>query len=307
MPNIETYAGFFLTSSKLQLVEVSIFENQIELINLDEVFLNEEINFEKDKISKIGALLQSAYEEIQLKNQFNPKYVSFCLPLDLFSILQLPIDKRLSYTELLEDFKFQFSILFPFKQHEQTIKLYEISPNIFDKYDTALAFAIEKPFLDVIENFVKQNNLKLLFIDNPHTATNISILNSNAVLCKSYYLSIFIQKKFLSYILAHNQKIIKMKLFNYNRIGDLPDILNNEFNELIFSKISIESLGASFISGDEISPNLVSLLRKTLGFDFIIFNPFEKLKVNSNLFENKLFLKKYNSFAPALGVALRLN
>ncbi len=306
MSKSENFAGFNLTSSKLQVVEIAVVDNQVELVNVDEAFLNEEINFENDKISKIGALLQSAYEELQLNSNLNPKFISFCLPIELFSIVQLPLDERLSYQEAIEDFRFQFSILFPYKSN-LTIKYYSVDPNALNKDLSAVVFGVENSFLELIDNFAKNNGLKLFFVDNAHTASNLALINSNSVLCKGYYLSIFIQKKIISYNLSFNQRILRMKSLTYNRIGDLPEILNSEFEQEIFSKINSESLSASFISGDEISPNLVSLLRKSLNIDFILFNPFDKLKTRSELFENKFFLKKYNSFSSALGMALRLN
>lgn len=304
---MQRYAGFNLTSSKLQVTEVEVKNNQIELVNVDEVYLNEEINFENDKISKIGALLQSAYQELQLNSSLNPNYISFCLPLDLFSIIQLPFDNRISYQEAIEDFRIQYSILFPFRKEEITLKFYEVEPNQLSKFNTAIVFGIETSFLNLIENFSKENQLKLLFIDNPITSSNLALNSSNSVLCKGYYLNIFLQKKFVAYSLNFNQKVIRIKTFNYNRIGDLPEILNQELNDEIFSKINSDSINASFISGDEISSNLVSLLRKSLNLDFILFNPFDKLQIRKELYDNKLFLKKYNSFAPSLGIALRLN
>lgn len=303
----DRYAGFNLTSSKLQIVEISVADNQIELLNIDEVYLNEELNFEKEKISKIGALLQSAYEELQMKSPLNPKYISFSLPFELFAIAHLPFDNRLSHQELIEDFRLQFSILFPFVENELTIKYYELDSSKLNNTNSAIIFGIENKYLELIANFAKNNELKLLFVDNPLSATNLSVLNSNSILCKGYFLNIYIQKKIIAYSLSFNKKVLRMKAFNYNRIGDIPELLNREFGEEIFSKINSDLLNASFISGDEISTNIVSLLRKSLNIDFILFNPFDKLKLRPELLENKLYLKKYNSFAPALGIALRLN
>jgi Tfp pilus assembly PilM family ATPase len=307
MSNSESYAGFNLTSSKLQFVEIAVSDNHIELVNIDEVYLNEDINFEKDKISKIGALIQSAYQEILLNTTANPKFSSFCLPLDLFSSAQLPLDRRLSTDEALEDYKFQFSILFPYLDDDLIIKFYEVDKNQLNKHDSAIVIGLEKKYLELIDNFAKDNELKLLFVDNPHTASNLSLFSSNSILCKGYHINIYIQKKIISYSISFNQQLLKMKVFNYNRIGDIPEILNNEFYNEIFSKIDSESISASFISGDEVSSNLVSLLRKSMNIDFMLFNPFEKLNVRKDLYENKIFLKKYNSFSPALGIALRLN
>lgn len=301
------YAGFNLTKTKLQVSEVAVVNNEINLVNVDEVYLNEEINFERDKVSKIGALLQSAYQELQLNSSINPNYISFCLPLELFSIIQLPLDNRISYQEAIEDLKIQYKILFPFRDEKLTIHYYKVDPNQFNKYTEAIAFGIEEQYLSLIANFAQNNQLKLLYIDNPLTASIVSVNSSNSVLCKGYYLIIYLEKNIAAYCFINANKAIKIKSFYYNRIGDLPEILNKEFNSEIFSIINSDSIDSSFITGDDISSNLVSLLRKSLNIDFIMFNPFDKLKVSQELFENKSYLKKYNSFAASLGIALRVN
>jgi len=43
-----------------------------------------------------------------------------------------------------------------------------------------------------------------------------------------------------------------------------------------------------------------------LGLDFILFNPFDKIRPLPQLYENKYYLEKYNSFAPAAGIAFRI-
>ena len=62
----------------------------------------------------------------------------------------------------------------------------------------------------------------------------------------------------------------------------------------------------SFIAGEDISLSIVKSLSEAVGLDFKLFNPFEKIKADTNLYQNKCFLEKYNSFSPAAGIALRI-
>jgi hypothetical protein len=50
----------------------------------------------------------------------------------------------------------------------------------------------------------------------------------------------------------------------------------------------------------------VPTLKKVLGLDFILFNPFDKIRPIPDLYESKLYLEKYNSFASAAGIAFRI-
>ena len=49
MTGFENHAGFTISGTKLQVVEIINHQNQFFLDNVDEAYFNEPLNFEKDK------------------------------------------------------------------------------------------------------------------------------------------------------------------------------------------------------------------------------------------------------------------
>jgi len=84
MNGFENHAGFNISSSRLQVVEVNFRNDQFFLHNIDEVYFDDHINFLEDKETKITSLLQSAFNELVIKNPLSSSLVSFTLPLSCF-------------------------------------------------------------------------------------------------------------------------------------------------------------------------------------------------------------------------------
>lgn len=80
MPGFDNHLGFNISSSKLQVVEVNYVGEQFRLVNVDEAYFNDPIDFENDKETKISALLQGAFDELIIKKNFNSNSASFTLP-----------------------------------------------------------------------------------------------------------------------------------------------------------------------------------------------------------------------------------
>ena len=139
MTGFENHAGFTITDSKLQVVEVVYNGYQFILENVDEAYFNEQINFEKDKETKISALLQGAFNEIQIKKLLKSTSVSFTLPFDLFYIMQIPYDNTFLHQDLIEEFRWEFSVLYPhIKVDDLVIQYMEIDKNNIYEQNSAL-------------------------------------------------------------------------------------------------------------------------------------------------------------------------
>ena len=67
MAGFENHIGFNISSSKLQVVEVNYVGDQFKLVNVDETYFNDQIDFENDRETKISALLQGAFDELLIK------------------------------------------------------------------------------------------------------------------------------------------------------------------------------------------------------------------------------------------------
>ena len=80
----------------------------------------------------------------------------------------------------------------------------------------------------------------------------------------------------------------------------------DEINNNRYIKVNKSFIENAFIAGEDLSISLAKSLSDATGLNFIFFNPFEKIKPETNLYQNKCYVEKYNSFSPAAGIALRL-
>lgn len=307
MSRFENHAGFNITNSKLQVVEINFQENQYLLENVDEAYFNEPVNLEKDKETKISALLQGAFDELLIKKRLNSRLVSFTLPFDLFHCMQAPYDNSLLHQDLLEEFRWEFSVLYPYVHVQDLVIQYiEIEKNDFLEWNTTFVIGLPRKYLRIINNFCTVNSLKLRFIDHPHLASERALASSNSLLGYGLVLSVYFNNKHLSLIFLFNGKPIYFKHFPLNDAGEIPAFLLEELQSGKFLKINKSLIQTAFISGDETSEAVVQSLKNIIGIDFVYFNPFEKIKPVQNLFGNKCYSEKYNSFAPAAGIAFRI-
>ncbi len=307
MTGFENHAGFTITDSKLQVVELIYNGSQFILENVDEAYFSEQINFEKDKETKISALLQGAFNELQIKKLLKSTSVSFTLPFDLFHIMQVPYDNTLLHQDLIEEFRWEFSVLYPFiKIDNLVIQYIEIDKNNIYEQSSALVIAIQRKYLDMIHEFAVHNNLNLKFIDNVHLASEKALAVSNSLMEKGLILSVYFNNKHLSLIFSMQGKPFYFKNFPLKGAGEIPSIIRNEITENQHLKVSKNSIDTAFITGDNITDSVVQILRKALDLDFYYFNPFDKIKPNPILYENNCYTEKNNSFSPAAGIAFRL-
>ncbi len=110
----ECHAGINITPNKFQLVEVERHSERIRIINIVEVPFSQSIDFENDKDSDINNRLQNAFEQIQKSTTLNSGSFSFALPSGLFYSHQTPYDNTMVHTDLVEEFRWELSVLFPF-------------------------------------------------------------------------------------------------------------------------------------------------------------------------------------------------
>jgi Tfp pilus assembly PilM family ATPase len=319
MAGFENHIGFTISGSKLQIVEIIYKDRQFILDKVDEAYFNESLNWEIDKETKIDALLQGAFNEILIKKPLKSAFASFALPFELFHIMQVPYDNTLLHQDLVEEFKWEFSILYPYVSTKDLVVQYiEVEKNNLITQNTMIAIAIQRKYLQMINNFCKANNLNLKFIDNIHTASERALAASYPSSVKGVTMSVFITNKFLSIIYSLEGKPVYFKVIPLNDAGEIPSLLMSEtapyesfsageWNSAEhFHMINRNSIDNAFISGEEISESMIQTLSSTLGIDLTYFNPFERIKPDSELYTNKFYLEKNNSFSPAAGIAYRL-
>jgi len=146
----EDHTGFTLTSSKIQFVEVGFKNEKFILQNIDEVYFDERLNLTEDKETKITSVLQTAFNELLIKNRTSASTASFTLPVEMFYTVQIPYDNTLLYQDLLEEIRWELSVLYPFvNPKELVIQHIEIEKNKIVDRNTILVSALRRKYLQM--------------------------------------------------------------------------------------------------------------------------------------------------------------
>ncbi len=301
----KNHAGFSISNSKLQVVEIISSNNHFFLKNVDEAYFDETIDFKKEKETKICTLLQGAFDELVLKNPLETNFVSFTLPQELFYIAQFPYDITLLHVDLYEEFKWELSVLYPRAQiNELIIEYIDIEKNNLIEYNTAVVVGINSRYLKIIKNFCKQNNLELIYTDNLSLAAEraLNVVTSSKII--GFTLSVFYSSNILSLIFSYERKPLIIKKINVENVSEIPAKIVNEINTKD-KKITPDKIDTAYISGENLSEALMNSIKDITGIDFIQYNPFDKLTPEPEIYNNPFFGEKYNSFSPAAGIAMR--
>lgn len=315
MSGFENHAGITVTNSKLQLVEIIKKNDQFVLENIDEAYYSEMLNFSSDKETKISTIIQNALNELLIKKTLTSGSVSFSLPFDLFQLMQVPFEDNLLHQDLIEEFRKELSILYPFvPSKDLVIQYFQIDKNNYIEMNTAFVLAIQRKYLNLLNNLCSYNNLKLKFIDNIHISSEKSLSVIKAYSGKNLTLSIYLNSKNLSIIYSLKGKLIFYKLIPLNDVREITEHLKREINSSndegnsnnIGANLNRQSIESTYICGEDLTPSIVDSLSDEVGLSFIQFNPFDKITPNEKLFENFYYLDKYNSFSPSAGISFRL-
>ncbi len=295
--------GISISNIKIQLTEIIKKQNQIFLSNLDEVYLNEEINFESDKETKITSLLHAAFEELSIKNQITSNNVSFSLPQELFISARLPIEHSLLHSDLTEEFRWQLSIMYPYLNwHDYVIQYSETEERGVKTQEHALVFALNRKFIKLLSSFCEKSNLKLKFVDHCHlAASNMLILNAVGVTKEK--LSFYVSQKIFSLLISSHDKPIYYEDIPVKSVNEIPSMIREKLTELNKIRFNFNEV---FLFGDSASHTIAKVLAETVGIDFILVNPFANIIVNTNLMTNKYYSETNHFFCSSTGVSVRV-
>ena len=306
MSFFRSHAGINITGDKIQIVEIDYREKDppaeqagFYVENVDEEFFAEflDLSFSETKIINI---LQNTFNELLLRRPLETNNVSFSFPHNFFKIFQLPIDSGVTSTDLRDHLKWEVSLLYPdFDPDSFIIRHIENVDESNKKVKQAVVFAALKRYLKVIHKFCVRNNLILKFIDNSHIAADVFLMNKSI---DSTVASILLDEKLFSISILKNQQLIFFKTFQIDSIAEFLNKLKEENDA--FEKHEVQ--GSLYISGNFISENLLNKLHEETGCEYLLLNPFEKLKVSPSLDGSEFLNKRPYSFTSAAGIALRL-
>ena len=307
MAVFENHAGITITNSKLQIVEIARKNDRFILNNIDEAYFSETLNFHTDKETKISALIQGALNELLIKKTLTASSVSFTIPFEFLYTMQIPFESTLLYNDLIEEFRWELSLLYPFiNADDLVIQFFEIDKNEFSDINSTLILSTTRKYLKMLSDICTNNNLKLKFVDNIHIASEKALEVNNSFTDKKLTLSVYINSKNLSVLFELKGKLIYYKSIPIYSVREISEHLKKEINFNKILNISPSSIDTAFIFGDEINQQVAKSISDDIGIQFIQFNPFGRIVPGQNLFNNIYYTTKFNLFAPSAGIAYRL-
>jgi len=233
--------------------------------------------------------------------------ISFSLPLELFYITQLPYDNTLLHRDIMEEFKWEFSVLYPFiPPDEISLQYLEVDRNMVFTKNTAIVYGIERKYLRILHRFCEQNNLKLGYIDNAHLSSERALALSDSFIKQGLRLSVFISEESLSNMLSLDGKTIAQKVYTLKSKNDIGQLIEQDISPSKTRNIMKGLVQAGYITGDDVPESLAQTLGNKIGISFHAFNPLDKLIPLNKIKESPLYYKKYNSFSAAAGIAFRI-
>ena len=308
MAVFENHAGITITNSKLQVVEIVRKNDRFVLENIDEAYFNETLNFNTDKEAKISALIQGALNELLIKKTLTAYSISFALPFEFLYMMQIPYEQTLLYNDLVEEFRWELSLLYPFIDvNDLIIQFFDIDKNEFSNINSVFVLSTPRKYLKMLNDICTNVGLKLKFVDNIHIASEKALEVNNSFSDKKLTLSVYFNNKNLSVLFSLKGKLIYYKLIPIYSVREISGHLKKELNLNKLLNINPKSIDGAFICGDEITPQIVNALIEDSGIQFIQFNPFGRIIPDQNLFNNNYYTTNFNLFAPSAGIAYRLS
>lgn len=306
MHQFETHAGFSISENKLQLVEVAFDGNEFYLKNLNEVYFNEPLLMKDEKETKILSLLQSAFNELIITTPLSTNKVSFSLPLNLFHAIQLPFDNTLLYKDLMYEFQWEFSVMFPhLSSDDLVIQFYEIEKNFFVSDNNAIVVAMNRKYIKSILDFCKRNHLQLSFIDNTHFAADRTLMANNLLNQDAVVVSLAMSQNILSIELLFYGKPFFCKWFNIKDVSEIIPSIKNVLTSV--SSLKHEQINYAVYFGEEFGPTLLSQIQESLNISIKPVDPFLHLHINDELKQTNKFIQNASHFSSAAGIAFRIS
>lgn len=303
MIHFDRHAGIKFSNLKMQIAELSLNNNNFFVTNIDEVYFNEELDFQKDKETKLNFILSSAFEELVLKKSITSNAVSFSLPQELFITSRFKFEPSLLDSDLKEDFKLQLAILYPYVNwSEYIIKYFEVDDPAPAFENTALIFALNRKVIRLLANICEKFNFKLNYVDHCHLASNNLLINEKFE-TESVNLSFYISQKVLSALAARKGKPIYYQDIPLKNINEIPDLITGEVYKLKLLKLNPHQ---SFLFGENISLKISDKLSELTSLNFNIVNPFTELKAGYEITANKFYTDANHLFTASVGTAIRL-
>lgn len=308
MPSLDDRIGISVSSQKIQVVEVGFQDGGRLLNHIDEALLPAPLNFTSDKEVVLLSGLQSAFNILAERTNLKNRQVSIALPPEFFYSFTVPADQTIVKQDLMDNFRWEFSVLFPFLTSEDySLNYYEIDrPGSMSKERRVIVFALSRKIINLLIMVCKRNNLEIKLIDHSHFSADKSLLMNRAELLNGSLVSVCISTNYFSVEYLDQGK---PQYFNGRGFDSTQEFLHNlseELQAINDAGYILNNLENFFLTGDSLSEPLLSAVRNATRYPFQMSNPFSALILGgAGLNKELLHTRNYN-FNSAAGLCYRL-
>ncbi|MGK9476240.1 hypothetical protein [Melioribacter sp. OK-6-Me] len=305
----QNHVGINLTESKLQLVEISYKKNSFFLENIDQAILGKPFKVysedEKDWQKKTLDILQDAFNKLSVKKRINSKYSSFTLSNSYFTIFELPYEPSLTRKDLLEQLKWEISILFPAIDPEEFLIQYiEVDKSEIRKENKLIVFLLKRSLTNLIKQFCLQNGLTLKYIDNAHLSSLAFFYLSKKKFMEKITFSFYIEQDYSSFMALEG--VTPFYFEKYYNQSDLIAAIDNTVDMMSKFGVDYDKVDNFVISGQSLTDEFINKFGEKFPKKIIKINPFEYFETTEHVKKNPLYLSQSNSFTAATGIAIRI-
>ena len=304
MSILQDHAGFNITSSKLQLVELNFENDNLLLENVDEESFADNLTSDINNFENVDIFRQSFLNLLSRKPLYS-KRVSFTLPDNFFRIVNIPYESELTEEDLQDHINWELSVLFPSEDiNEFAVQKVKMPVTQFSFTPSVLIYAVKKDLLKMVHQFCSENNLELAYVDNAHVASNSLIESDDDT--DDLILSIYIYENSLSVILLKGSTPV------YRSASKLPSrelfasVASSEFEKLNELGLLLSSVSKFYLAGSNLEDLDLHQVQTSSSIELFQIDPFKNLKTAPSISSGKFVNQLKGSFTAAAGIAFRL-
>jgi Tfp pilus assembly PilM family ATPase len=307
MPSENHYVGLDLADGKMRVVEIRHSSKGRVLSHLDEI--KTDINFEsedfcsnlknQDFVDRFAGQISTYFSQSNITS----KEISVALSSSQAFITELPLDSRLSKSEISEHLQWEISNYYPDLPAESFV----IGTWFLRELNMAkemLIVAVQREIVDFLKSVFAECGCRLRILDIDHFAAEHALKENYLDLAqmdvalfglKSRHLDVSVISKgeFLYYHRALFGPGTEAQYFIIREIATIQE------------KLSYVGLDKVFLYGNDVNSELCDSSSEMLRVPFEPVNPFRNLVIAQPLEASYAIKKYFWAFAPSTGLALR--
>lgn len=309
MSSLDQRVGLSVSSTKIQLVEIGFREGTKTLNHVEEAVYTTSLDFTADKEIVLMNNLQSAFDKLTAKDRLNNRQISISLPPEFFYSFTVPADQTLVKQDLLDNFRWELSVLYPFITAEDySITFYEIqrvnSSNSNER--RVIVFALPRKIINLFTGVCKRNNLGIKLIDHAHFSADKSILLNRPELMNAPLITVYVSTGYYSLEYLHNGKPQYFIGHHFNSPAEFLTKLTEDLDFMNSEELNLAKLENFFLVGDLISEAMLASVKQATRYPFQAMNPFSGLVLGGGGINKEFLHAKSFTFNSAAGLCYRL-